>query len=369
MTIGLPRMHKEAGERRDFLPGFVRRLAAHGFHVVLEMEYGTGMGISSDRYRSGDRIRFGTIQECYASDIVLVLRYPDEALIQTMRPGTCLVSMVHMETRPSRVQFFRRIGVDAVSLESVTDDTGRRLVENLRSVGWNGMEAAFDLLERTWTDFANPDRGPLRVLLIGAGAVGAHAMAAAINYGRRDRRASLIAAGVPGVLVSVIDNDLTASPGLLESLLRESVIVVDATRRPRSEMIVVRNDQLALLPDHAVLVDLSVDPYVCDSSPIAVKAIEGMPQGDLDSYAFLPDDPAWDRVPDCVSTNHRRSAVSCYSWPAIHPEECMEIYGKQVFPLLRTIHDTGGTDGIRSDGTYFHRALSRSLVSRFQDGF
>ena len=34
--IGLPRMHKEAGERRDFLPAFVARLHQLGASVVLE---------------------------------------------------------------------------------------------------------------------------------------------------------------------------------------------------------------------------------------------------------------------------------------------------------------------------------------------
>jgi len=285
--------------------------------------------------------------------------------MQRMRPETCLVSMAHLETRPARVRFLKENGIDTVSLEAVLDDTGRRLVENLRSVGWNGMEAAFDLLESRWADLANPARGPLRVLLIGAGAVGAHAMAAAVNYGRADRRARLVAAGVPGVLVTVIDHDLTGRVEVLESLLPHCDVLVDATRRPRSDTIVVPNSLIALLPEHAVLVDLSCDPYDCASVPVAVKAFEGMPQGDLDVYQFPPDHEAWDRVPACVSTSHRRGAASCYSWPGIHPAECMRVYGAQIFPLLRVLAAAGGPGGITPDGTFFHRAIARSMVSRW----
>jgi len=359
-------MHKEGGERRDFLPSFVKRLVSLGIEVVIEQGYGSGMGIEIDAYRSPSGARVAPIEECFAQDVVVVLRYPDDVHVDFMRPGSCLVSMVHLETRPGRVVRLKELGLEAISLEMIVDDTGRRLVENLRSVGWNGMEAAFDLLEADWPDLANPARGALHVLLIGAGAVGAHAMAAAVNYGRRDRRAKLITAGVPGVVVSVVDHDVTGLPGLLEKMLPQSDVVVDATRRPRPDTIVVPNASITLLPEHSVLVDLSVEPYDCSGDPIAVKSIEGMPQGNLDTYMIRRDDPAWDLVPSCVSTKHRRSAVSCYSWPGIHPGECMESYGKQIFPLIRVLEAAGGPGGIRTDGPYFHRAISRAMLSRMQ---
>jgi hypothetical protein len=33
--------------------------------------------------------------------------------------------------------------IDAISLDLIRDDDGRRLVENLRSVAWNGIASAF----------------------------------------------------------------------------------------------------------------------------------------------------------------------------------------------------------------------------------
>jgi alanine dehydrogenase len=120
------------------------------------------------------------------------------------------------------------------------------------------------------------------------------------------------------------------------------------------------------MPEHAVLVDLSVDPYDCSANPIEVKGIEGMPQGNLDQYVFMPNDIIYDRIPKCVSVKHRRHAVSCYSWPGIHPRQCMALYGAQIRPILRAIIDRGGVQNINSHGRYFERAIGRALLSQWE---
>jgi alanine dehydrogenase len=54
--------------------------------------------------------------------------------------------MLHYPTRPQRVELLRSLGLEAISLDSLSDDSGRRLVENLQAVAWNGIEAAFKTL-------------------------------------------------------------------------------------------------------------------------------------------------------------------------------------------------------------------------------
>jgi alanine dehydrogenase len=120
------------------------------------------------------------------------------------------------------------------------------------------------------------------------------------------------------------------------------------------------------MPEHAILVDLSVDPYNCAVEPPEVKGMEGIPQGNLDQYVFMPDDPAYERIPECVSTKHRRHVVSCYSWPGIHPKECMRLYGEQLRPIMRTIIDHGGAETVNPNGRYFERAIARALLSRWE---
>jgi alanine dehydrogenase len=98
-----------------------------------------------------------------------------------------------------------------------------------------------------------------------------------------------------------------------------------------------------------------------------VKGIEGIPQGNLDQYIFTPDDPAYEAIPLCVQTKERRLAISCYSWPGIYPKECMEVYGKQLDPLLHEIAKRGGVQNIDRNGSFFQRAISRAMLSNWKN--
>ena len=44
ITIGFPRMHKEPGERRDFLPPLIGLLAGLGAEVYVASGIGSAMG-------------------------------------------------------------------------------------------------------------------------------------------------------------------------------------------------------------------------------------------------------------------------------------------------------------------------------------
>ncbi len=366
MTIGLPRMHKERGERRDFLPQFVRRVSELGVKVELDHGYGRGMGLQESEYiKVTDSVRFAGHYETYQQDLVLVLRYPNDEELRLMRPGSCLISMIHFPTRPGRVRFLQDLGIEAISLDCVKDDTGRRLVENLWAVGWNGVEVAFKILKKIFPDFKKPNRRPIHITLIGAGAVGGYAMQAAIRYGDLNLWQSMAHQSVPGVQVICIDYDTTCHESIMSGILKDTDILIDATQRVDTSKFVIPNEWIGHMPEHAVLLDLSVDPYDPSVNPPAVKAIEGIPQGNLDQYVFYPDDPAFDKLTSCVNTNFRRTSISCYSWPGIHPKACMSVYGKQIYPLIRTIIEAGGVQNINPQGRFFHRALSRAILSRW----
>lgn len=367
-NIGLPRMHKEPGERRDFLPGFVARLAQLGANITLEYGYGSGMRfVEEDYLKVAPDATFATVQETYQQDYVLVMRCPNRDEMDIMRPGSCLMSMLHYPTRPRRVEHLRSLDLEAISLDSVKDDSGRRLVENLRAVGWNGIEAAFQVLQSTYPapGFGSPERSPIQVTLMGAGSVGTHVVQAAIRYGDDDLRKHMSAHGIPGVQVNVIDYDVTPHEDIIKKIFAQTDVLVDATQRPDPSKPVIPNGWIAYLPDHAVLLDLSVDPYNCESAPAYIKGIEGIPQGNLDKYIFTPDEPAYDLIPDCVDTTHRRHAASCYSWPGIRPKQCMSLYGKQIHPLIRTLVDVGDLENIDPQGRFFERAIARAMLSRW----
>lgn len=367
LSVGLPRIHKEAGERRDFLPPFVSFLARVGAReIVIEEGYGSGMGVSVQEYlATSPKVRVGTYEECLAQQVVAVLRCPSEEALRKLRPGTIIYSMFHYPTRPGRVALLRELGVRGISLDSLTDELGRRLVENLQAVGWNGVQAAFRELAKLYRRFHEPGRRPLRVTILGAGAVGGYAARAASRYGDERLRQAMVAAGVPGVEVTLIDYDLTGHENYMLGRLESTDLLVDATQRPDPSRPVIPNEWVAALPQHAVMLDLSVDPYDFSMDPPGMKGIVGIPEGNLDQFVFLPDDPAYARMDPRIPTAHRRVALSCYSWPGVHPRECMEVYGQQLEPLIRVALEKPLAELDPEKGRYLERAVARADSERW----
>jgi len=362
LSIGFPQMQKEAGEKRAFLPDFIQFLTRFA-KVYLAEGYGSRIGYSFDDYRQGNPNVFQVERrEAFEKEYVMILRSPNEEEFEWMRPGSCLISMLHFPTRPKRVELLKTLGLRAISLDSIVDDNNLRLVENMRAVAWNGLDASFSLLEMRWPHLLRNDAEPFQVLILGAGMVGKHAVEAATKLGSIERNNQHIEMGGSGSLVLCVGRNVSSHTATMETLMRKTDILVDATQRRDPSQPVVPNAWLGWLPEHAVVTDLSVDPYLLDHTPPIVKGIEGIPQGNLDKYVFLPDDPDWDmNVPNEIPSRERRATVSCYSWPGIHPEACMDHYGRQLEPLMETLL-TRGYDHIGLSGGYFERALARAKL-------
>ena len=362
-------MHKEAGERRDFLPELVRWLDRRGAgEIVLEHGYGRGMGIAPAAYlQASSRARFAGYDECLDADVVVVVRCPDRDGLRLLHEGAVLVSMLHFPTRPERVRLLDRLGIRAVSLDAIVDERGRRAVQNLETVAWVGVREAFRQIQAKHPSFDHPSRRPLHVTCLGSGAVGGHAIHAATRYGDPTVREALASGNVPGVEVTVADFDLTWHETYMLERFERTDLLIDATHRADPSRPVVPNAWIAALPEDAVLLDLSADPYALDDVPPVTKGIEGVPQGDLDRWVFPVDHPAWDALDPRVDVTNRRLALSCYSWPGLDPVESMRTYGEQLEPVLRVILDKASGTWDTESVDHEERAVARAEVSRWTE--
>ena len=356
-------MNKEQGERRVFLPEFLRFLAERGCEVFMEEGYWSDGAFSLEDFaRRCPQVRRCSRDEAFTKDLVIVLRAPERHELDLLGRESCLISMLHYSTRPWRVQRLQELGIRAVSLDSITDDDNLRLVENMRAVAWNGIYAAFAELERAQPGLFERREGALKVLVLGTGIVGKHAVEAATKMGNSERYEQILREGGPCALALCAGRAVTARRELMNTLLHTTDILVDATRRRNSSVPLVPNDWIAWLPSHSIIADLAVDPYLLHDTPPVVRGIEGIPQGNLDRYVFRPEDPDWDQlIPENVPTAHRRTVVSCYSWPGIHPGECMEHYGRQLRPFMELLAEKG-YDALSPDGGFFERALFRGTL-------
>jgi alanine dehydrogenase len=362
-SIGFPRMMKEAGEKRVFLPEFIQFLANLGVQVFIEEGYGARSGFTfADYQQANPDVHMCSRKEAYQQDAVIILRSPKLDEFALFKPGSTLISMLHFPTRPLRVRALQDHDIHAVSLDSIENDNNIRLVENMKAVAWNGLETAFDVLEKRWPGLVRPDGKAIRVLILGTGMVGKHAVDAATKFGSVERNADHIEAGGPGVIALVVGRNISGNSESMQELFSQADILVDATQRRNSSKPAVPNPWIAWLPEHAVITDLAVDPYTLDANPPVVRGVEGIPQGNLNKYVFDPQDPEWDQsVPDSIPSQHRRTVVSCYSWPGIHPEASMRHYGQQLEPLMEVLLQKG-YQRLSLDGGYFERALQRGTL-------
>lgn len=362
VTIGFPRMKKEPGEKRVFLPAFIQLLASQGASIYLEEGYGSRSGYMFEDYHCANpAVHQCSREEALQKDYVMLLRSPKMDEFSQLRPGSCLISMLHFPTRPKRIQILKQLGINAISLDSIVNDRGTRLVENMKAVAWNGLDAAFSILEkRGGLDKSNG--APMTALILGTGMVGKHAVDAAVKLGNIERNNDHIRSGGRGSIAIAVGRSASSNPEVMKPLYERADILVDAAQRRDCSCPVAPNEWIAWLPPHAIVTDLSVDPYTLDVQPPVVRGIEGIPQGNLDQYVYDPDDPKWElTVPASVPSQNRRTTVTCYSWPGIHPEASMTHYASQLEPLMAKLLEKG-YDDLSMNGDYFERALCRAAL-------
>lgn len=362
-TIGFPRMTKEQGEKRVFLPPFIQFLIRSGAVVYLEEGYGSRSGYTFDDFHGVDpNVHQCSREEAFQQDFVIVLRSPKMDEFSLLRPGGCLISMLHYPTRSRRIQSLKELGINAISLDSIVNDRNVRLVENMKAVAWNGLESAFNELEKRCPGLDKGTGDPLKVLVLGTGMVGRHAADAASKLGNVERNNDHIRSRGPGSISISIGRNITYRTATMEKLLQSTDILVDAAQRRNVSQPLIPNEWIGCLPPHAIVTDLSVDPYTLDTNPPVVRGIEGIPQGNLDQYVFEPEDISWGKtIPDSIPSSHRRTTVTCYSWPGIHPEASMMHYASQLEPLMQTLLRCG-YEGLALNGDYFERSLYRATL-------
>ncbi len=250
-------------------------------------------------------------------------------------------------------------------MDSVTDDEGVRMVVNYLVLLWGARVSHMKNLKKR-----NPERvfnndQPVQVSIIGFGAVGLNAAKAFKNLSNEDMRQHHD--DYAGLCVNLLTRSITTNEAHLNSVLKNTDILVDASWRHETSKSIIKNHEIAELPEHAILLDITADPYDLNIDPPQVKGIEGIPTGTLDNYVIETNDLVYDTIPDFVDTKERRVVVSCDAWPGVNPVVSMETYGKQLFPFIRLLLGKGPDNlEIESDNRY-ERALVRASLAYFEN--
>ncbi len=276
LTIGFPRMYNEPGERRAFLPPLMGLLAETGVDVYVETGCGAGMGYSDDDYvAQSPRVHIVDEATAYAQDIVVVLRAPEGAT-SSLRPGAILFSMLHFTTRPERVELLRTWASrrSRSTWSPVTTDAAwSRTCARWPATGWPPPSTP-------WSGAGRPScRTPARRSPSPSSAGRwQDAIEWAAKAGDEARNARSCARACPGSRSWWPSRTWRATRPTSRHRLALTDILVDATARRDTSRPIFPNAWLDLLPEHAIVCDLAVDPYLLDDDPPVVRGIEGIPR-------------------------------------------------------------------------------------------
>lgn len=358
-------MTKEKGEKRDFLPELFNWLNKYNeVDVYLEKGYGQGMGFTHEDYlKSNLNIKFISHEEIYKKDLVVVLKSPTDEEIKLMGKGSHLVSMLHYPTRETRNKLLLQQGINCFSMDSMVDDDGIRMLVNYKGTSRSAVKAGFYELKRRMPEFMSKGRAPLRATIIGLGFVAQQAARALEEFSDIE----FLEKGIPGVIVKMLPRTITNYYDLMEEIMKDTDLLIDASKRSDSTKFIVSNKLIGFLPKSAIILDISADPYNDRLNPIQVKAIEGIPTGNLEKYVFETDDIAYESIPSAVNTTNRRVVVSCSAWPGVDPEDCMKVYGKEIKGFLNVLLKKDlDCLSINSENA-FERSLYRATLKYYQE--
>jgi alanine dehydrogenase len=227
-----------------------------------------------------------------------------------------------------------------------------------------GVFSTIDEMERRRDDFYSPDRGPYNVVVLGMGNLGIAAGKSFFSYLNKKVIENSSEENVSECIVSYIEKDSISNKDEFKKIFNNTDVLVDATKRQDFSEYIITNELIEYLKKDSIILDLTADPYDTSKSPIQVKAIEGIPTGDLNKYIFEIDEKEYDDIPAIVNTKHRRTVISCSGWPGIFPESTMEIYEDELVPFLEVLMNNGMEVSIDS-GNIYERALYRSTVGYF----
>lgn len=371
------------GFARDFSPRFVSWLSTlKDIQILVEDKLGSDMNYSASDYACINKLRIATREEVFAmSDLILSITCPMVSDITIMRRKSLLIAMLHYETHPTRNALLAEKGIVAISLDSIIDYEGKRLVQDYHNTAWNAVTEGFIQLRNLLKEpyWFNPNRKPINVYLLGTGQLGREALAASLKMGNTLFQDELIAKGGNPLVSVVPTNSLHSSCKYHQQLFRPTGslafpnMIIDASKRIDFSKHILNYNDICLLPKNCVIVDITADRYEGDT---VVKGIQGIPTGNEVKYVFLPNDPEWNdsyQIPldYQIPKKQRRVVVSHYSWPSYGTKTDrmanMEKYECQLCPIVELLLKRNLKATKPYDDWSLERALCRAMRKTLQN--
>ena len=272
--IGVPKEVKILEHRVGILPAGVRELTNDGHAVYVESNAGVGVGVSDDDYRTAGALVLGTAKEVFeTAQLIVKIKEPQQQEYEMLRSDHVLFTYLHLAADPELAQALVQIGITAIAYETVTADDGSLplLVPMSEVAGRLSVQAGANALLKV-----NGGRGvllggvpgvpPAKVLVVGGGVAGSHAIEMAVGLGAD---VTVVDRSVPQLkridaLYGGHVRTVFSTKHAIDSLITEADLVIGAVlvagaATPK----LITEDHVKRMQHGAVVVDISIDQGGC----------------------------------------------------------------------------------------------------------
>jgi alanine dehydrogenase len=191
MRIGVPKEIKVLENRVGLTPESVREVVAHGHEVVVEHAAGQGIGMDDAAYaRAGARVVASAAEVFATADMIVKVKEPQAAERAMLRPGQVLFTYLHLAPDPEQAADLVKSQAVCIAYETVTSPTGGLplLAPMSEVAGRMAVQAGAYYLEKPHGGLGVliggvPGVDPAKVVVLGGGVVGTHAIDIALGMG------------------------------------------------------------------------------------------------------------------------------------------------------------------------------------------
>ncbi|MEO1649683.1 MAG: alanine dehydrogenase [Pseudomonadota bacterium] len=191
MRIGVPKEVKVKEFRVGMTPTSVREAVSHGHDVIVETGAGEAIGRFDADYEAAGAKIAATAADVFAdADMIVKVKEPQAAERAMLREGQILFTYLHLAPDPEQTADLVKSGAICIAYETVTSPMGGLplLAPMSEVAGRMSIQAGAYFLEKAHGGLGVllggvPGVEPAKVLVIGGGTVGTHAIHIALGMG------------------------------------------------------------------------------------------------------------------------------------------------------------------------------------------
>ncbi len=274
MRIGVPREIKIHEYRVGLVPSSVRELVAAGHEVLVETGAGNGIGCNDGDYQAaGASIAADAAVVFAAADLIVKVKEPQLAECARLRHGQVLFTYLHLAADKPQAEALMKSGAVAIAYETVTGADGSLplLTPMSEVAGRMSVQVGAQCLQKAGGGRGVllggvPGVAPARVVVLGGGVSGTHAVEMAHGFRadvtvidrsiRRLRELDVQFLGAVSTLYSTTEN--------IERAVRDADLVIGAVLLPGAAAPkLVTEAMIRQMRPGSVVVDIAIDQGGC----------------------------------------------------------------------------------------------------------